>query len=75
MALERLLKGFADFRFEWFSEGFTDYFAQKILTDSKLLTPEKRAELVNRSILHPTVYSGIGHQYSCQGHRWTGSQL
>jgi predicted metalloprotease with PDZ domain len=40
----------ADFRFEWFSEGFTDYFAQKILADSKLLAPEKFVESVNRNI-------------------------
>ncbi|MDM7923540.1 MAG: hypothetical protein QUS14_14675, partial [Pyrinomonadaceae bacterium] len=31
-------KGFAGFRFEWFSEGFSDYFARKILTESGLMT-------------------------------------
>jgi predicted metalloprotease with PDZ domain len=43
-------KGFSSVRFEWFSEGFTDYFARKILLEAKLLTAQKFAELVNQDI-------------------------
>lgn len=43
-------KKYYEVRFEWFSEGFTDYFARKILLDAKLLTPKKFAALVNKDL-------------------------
>ena len=37
-------------RHEWFSEGFTTYFAKKILADAGLLSSEKFAGLINEEI-------------------------
>jgi len=48
----KLPKGQSDLKYEWFSEGFTDYFARKILLDEGLLTQEKFADLINRDILN-----------------------
>lgn len=45
-------KGELSFKYQWFYEGFTDYFSRRILFDAKLLTPEKFAELINRDILN-----------------------
>lgn len=39
-------------KYQWFYEGFTDYFARRILFDAKLLTREKFAALVNRDIIN-----------------------
>lgn len=43
-------KKYSGVRYEWFSEGFTDYFARKILLEARLLTPEKFAALINKDI-------------------------
>ena len=48
----KLPKGEFDVKYEWVSEGFTDYFARKILLDAGLMTQEKFAELVNRDIIN-----------------------
>ena len=43
-------KKYSDIRYEWFYEGFTDYFARKILLEAKLITPERYIELLNKDI-------------------------
>jgi predicted metalloprotease with PDZ domain len=43
-------KKYASFRLEWFTEGFTDFLAQKILSEANLILPEKFVEMVNRNI-------------------------
>ena len=37
-------------RHEWFFEGFTEYFAKKVLFDSGLLSKEEFADLINKDI-------------------------
>lgn len=41
---------FADFRYEWFSEGFTEYFARRILHEAGLLSEPELAESINQLI-------------------------
>lgn len=41
---------YSDLRFEWFSEGFTDYFARRILHEAKLMTEVSYLAAVNRNI-------------------------
>lgn len=43
-------KKYADFRYEWFSEGFTDYFSRKILAEAKLFSQESFVKAVNQNI-------------------------
>jgi predicted metalloprotease with PDZ domain len=43
-------KGFSDIRYEWFTEGFTDYFGRKILTESGLMTAQEFAASVNADL-------------------------
>jgi predicted metalloprotease with PDZ domain len=43
-------KGESALRYEWFYEGFTDYFARTILAEAGLLGPARFAELVNQDI-------------------------
>lgn len=45
-------KGEISLKYQWFYEGFTDYFSRRILLDAKLLTLEKFAELINRDIIN-----------------------
>lgn len=45
-------KKYSDIRYEWFYEGFTDYFARKILLETGLITPEKYMEFLNKDILN-----------------------
>jgi len=45
-------KGESGFKYQWVYEGFTDYFARRILFDAKIITPAKFAELVNRDIIN-----------------------
>jgi predicted metalloprotease with PDZ domain len=45
-------KGETGLKYQWFYEGFSDYFARRILFDARLLTPEKFAGLVNRDIVN-----------------------
>ncbi|MBK7932985.1 MAG: hypothetical protein IPK01_05695 [Acidobacteria bacterium] len=42
-------KKYSDVRLEWFSEGFTDYFARKILTEAKLMTADEIVTWVNQN--------------------------
>ena len=37
-------------RYEWFFEGFTEYFAKKVLFDAGLLTPMEFADQINKDI-------------------------
>jgi predicted metalloprotease with PDZ domain len=39
-------------RYDWFYEGFTDYFAPRILLEAKLITPANFAEQINKAILN-----------------------
>ena len=41
---------YAGFRYEWFFEGFTDYFAPRILLEAGLLRPEGFADLMNKAV-------------------------
>ena len=43
---------YSDVRYEWFYEGFTDYFAPRILLEAGLITPEQSAEQINKAILN-----------------------
>jgi predicted metalloprotease with PDZ domain len=45
-------EGETEIRYQWFFEGFTDYFSRKILLDAGLLTRERFAELINRDIIN-----------------------
>lgn len=45
-------KGESGLKYQWFYEGFTDYFARRILFDAKIITTEKFAALVNRDIVN-----------------------
>jgi|GEM_PF-983514 len=47
-----LPKAESNIRYEWFYEGFSDYFARKILLDAGLMTLEKFADLVNRDMIN-----------------------
>jgi len=49
MAIKRD-KGEGQIRHEWFFEGFTEYFAKKVLFDAGLLTPRQFADLINKDI-------------------------
>jgi predicted metalloprotease with PDZ domain len=46
----KLPEGHWQIRHEWFFEGFTEYFAKKILYDAGLLSPEQFADLINKDI-------------------------
>jgi len=37
-------------RHEWFFEGFTEYFAKKVLFDGRLFSPKQFADLINKDI-------------------------
>lgn len=50
----KLAKGDKQVRHEWFFEGFTEYFAKKILVDAGLLSREKFAESINKDIYNLT---------------------
>ena len=41
---------YANFRYEWFFEGFTDYFAPRILREAGLLSDRGFAELMNKAV-------------------------
>ncbi|HEX2640126.1 MAG TPA: hypothetical protein VHL50_06125, partial [Pyrinomonadaceae bacterium] len=43
-------KAFSGIRYEWFTEGFTDYFARKILTRAGLMTTDEFAASVNADL-------------------------
>ena len=43
---------YLDVRYEWFFEGFTDYFAPRILVEAGLITTRKFAEQLNRAALN-----------------------
>jgi predicted metalloprotease with PDZ domain len=43
-------KNYSELRYEWFSEGFTDYFARRILADANLMTADEFAAAVNQTI-------------------------
>lgn len=45
-------KKYSSVRYEWFSEGFTEYFARKLLTDSGLISEKSFVERVNRDIMN-----------------------
>ncbi|NNF00103.1 MAG: hypothetical protein HKN25_13865 [Pyrinomonadaceae bacterium] len=51
-------------RHEWFFEGFTEYFAKKVLFDAGLLSPEEFARLINSDIhsLADNPYKRIAYQ-------------
>ncbi len=44
-------KKFSGIRFEWLTEGFTDYFARKILTEAGLMSAERFVETINQDLL------------------------
>lgn len=44
-------KKFSGIRYEWFTEGFTDYFARKILTEAGLMNETRFADSINQDIL------------------------
>lgn len=48
----QLPKGENDLKYEWLYEGFTDYFARRILLDAGLMTQQKFAGLINRDIIN-----------------------
>lgn len=50
--LIKLAKGELGLRYQWFYEGFTDYFSRKLLLDAGLLSKHKFADLVNRDIIN-----------------------
>lgn len=43
---------YSDIRYEWFYEGFTDYFTARILVEAGLITRAGFAELINMAILN-----------------------
>jgi predicted metalloprotease with PDZ domain len=45
-------EGETTLRYQWFYEGFTDYFSRKILLDAGRLTRQRFAELINRDIIN-----------------------
>nr|7XYO_A Chain A, Aminopeptidase M61 [Myxococcus fulvus]7XYO_B Chain B, Aminopeptidase M61 [Myxococcus fulvus] len=45
-------KGEPELRHEWFSEGFTEYFARRLLVDARLLPEEALAELFNQDLIN-----------------------
>jgi predicted metalloprotease with PDZ domain len=45
-------KGEPGLKYQWFYEGFSDYFARRILFDAQILTPEKFAALINRDVVN-----------------------
>jgi predicted metalloprotease with PDZ domain len=47
-----LSKGESELRYEWFYEGFTDYFARRLLAEAGLLSQERFAYLINRDIIN-----------------------
>ncbi len=60
----KLAEGDHQIRHEWFFEGFTEYFAKKVLFDAGLLSPEKFAELINKDIhnLADNPYKSINYK-------------
>lgn len=45
-------KGELGLKYQWFYEGFTDYFSRRILFDAGLLSKQMFAELINRDIIN-----------------------
>lgn len=43
---------YSDIRYEWFYEGFTDYFTARVLLDAGLIDPAGFADLINKAVLN-----------------------
>jgi predicted metalloprotease with PDZ domain len=43
---------YSEVRYEWLYEGFTDYFAPRILLEAGLMTPHQFAEQINKAVLN-----------------------
>ncbi len=48
----KLSKGESELKYEWLTEGVTDYFARKVLLDAGLISMQQFAELINRDIIN-----------------------
>jgi predicted metalloprotease with PDZ domain len=46
------LKGEYEFKHEWFSEGFTEYYSRKVLYDQSLIPKEYYVELLNKDLVN-----------------------
>jgi len=46
------LKGEYDFKHEWFSEGFTEYYSRKILYNQSMIPKEYYVELLNKDLIN-----------------------